>query len=149
LIRWRHPEKGLIAPSQFVPLAEEIGCIVPLGEWALREACTVAATWPDALKVAVNLSALLFRSPGLVDVVIGALGQSGLAAERLELEITEAVLLQDNETTLATLYGLRALGVRISMDDFVPATPRSAIRRASRSTRSKSIAHLSKTSPRV
>jgi predicted signal transduction protein with EAL and GGDEF domain len=82
-------------------------------------------------------------------VVIGALGQSGLAAERLELEITEAVLLQDNETTLATLYGLRALGVRISMDDFVPATPRSAIRRASRSTRSKSIAHLSKTSPRV
>ena len=78
----------------------------------------MAATWPDVLKVAVNLSALQFRSPGLVDVVIGALSQSGLAAERLELEITEAVLLQDNETTLATLYGLRALGVRISMDDF-------------------------------
>ena len=78
----------------------------------------MAATWPDVQKVAVNLSALQFRSPGLVDVVIGALSQSGLAAERLELEITEAVLLQDNETTLATLYGLRALGVRISMDDF-------------------------------
>ncbi|HEU0059921.1 MAG TPA: EAL domain-containing protein [Hyphomicrobiaceae bacterium] len=118
LIRWRHPEKGLIAPSQFIALAEEIGCIVALGEWALREACAVAATWPDGLKVAVNLSALQFRSPGLIDVVIGALRQSGLAAERLELEITEAVLLQDNETTLATLYGLRALGVRISMDDF-------------------------------
>jgi predicted signal transduction protein with EAL and GGDEF domain len=118
LIRWRHPEKGLIAPSQFVALAEEIGCIVALGEWALGEACRVAATWPDALKVAVNLSALQFRGPGLVDVVVGALSQSGLAAERLELEITEAVLLQDNETTLATLYGLRALGVRISMDDF-------------------------------
>jgi EAL domain-containing protein (putative c-di-GMP-specific phosphodiesterase class I) len=118
LIRWRHPKKGLIAPSQFVALAEEIGCIVPLWKWALRQACAVAATWPDALKVAVNLSALQYRSPGLVEVVVGALRQSGLAAERLELEITEAVLLQDNETTLATLYGLRALGVRISMDDF-------------------------------
>ena len=118
LIRWRHPDRGLVAPSQFIALAEEIGCIVPLGEWAIREACAVAATWPDALKVAVNLSAIQFRSPGLVDVVIEALAAAGLAAERLELEITEAVLLQDNAATLATLYGLRSLGVRISMDDF-------------------------------
>jgi diguanylate cyclase (GGDEF)-like protein len=118
LIRWRHPDRGLVAPSHFIALAEEIGCIVPLGEWAIREACAVAATWPDALKVAVNLSAIQFRSPGLVDVVIEALAAAGLAAERLELEITEAVLLQDNAATLATLYGLRSLGVRISMDDF-------------------------------
>ena len=118
LIRWRHPDEGLVPPSQFIGLAEEIGAIVALGEWALKEACAAAAGWPASMKVAVNLSALQFRSPGLVDVVICALGQSGLAAERLELEITEAILLHDNETTLATLYGLLALGVRISMDDF-------------------------------
>jgi diguanylate cyclase (GGDEF)-like protein len=88
LIRWRHPDKGLVPPSQFIGLAEEIGAIVALGEWALKEACAAAAGWPASMEVAVNLSALQFRSPGLVDVVVCALGQSGLAAERLELEIS-------------------------------------------------------------
>jgi EAL domain-containing protein (putative c-di-GMP-specific phosphodiesterase class I) len=118
LIRWNHPEKGLIAPNTFIPLAEEIGFIVPLGEWALRQACATAATWPDGLRVAVNLSPAQFRNPGLVQVVVGALAESGLAPERLELEITETILLQDNEATLAMLYQLRALGVLVAMDDF-------------------------------
>jgi len=118
LIRWRHPEKGLVQPDMFIPLAEEIGFIVPLGEWAIREACAAAAAWPGELKIAVNLSPAQFRSPGLVQIVVGALAASGLPAERLELEITETILLQDSEATLSTLYQLRALGVRIAMDDF-------------------------------
>ncbi len=118
LIRWRHPDKGLIAPGQFIGLAEEIGFIVPLGEWVLRRACATAATWPGDLKVAVNLSPAQFRSPGLVQVVVSALASSGLPASRLELEITETILLQDNETTLAMLFQLRELGVLIAMDDF-------------------------------
>jgi len=118
LIRWHHPEKGMIAPGTFIPVAEEIGFINALGEWAIREACATAASWPDNLKVAVNLSPLQFKSPGLVGTVVAALTTSGLAAERLELEITETVLLQDSEATLSTLYELRALGVRIAIDDF-------------------------------
>jgi diguanylate cyclase (GGDEF)-like protein/PAS domain S-box-containing protein len=118
LIRWRHPEKGLVAPGTFIPLAEEIGFIVPLGEWALREACAAAAKWPGDLKVAVNLSPVQFRGPGLVEVVVSALAASGLPAERLELEITENILLDDSEATISTLYQLRALGVRIALDDF-------------------------------
>ena len=118
LIRWHHPQKGLIAPNTFIPLAEEIGFIVPLGEWAMRQACATAATWPGDVKVAVNLSAVQFRSPGLVQVVVGALAASGLPPERLELEITETILLQDNESTLSMLYQLRELGVMIAMDDF-------------------------------
>jgi diguanylate cyclase (GGDEF)-like protein len=118
LIRWHHPERGLIPPATFIPLAEEIGFIVPLGEWAMRQACTTAATWPDDLRVAVNLSPAQFRNPGLVNVVVGALAASGLPAHRLELEITETILLQDNEGTLAVLYQLRELGVLIAMDDF-------------------------------
>jgi diguanylate cyclase (GGDEF)-like protein len=118
LIRWHHPEKGLVPPGTFIPLAEEIGLIVPIGEWVIRQACTTAATWPEDLKIAVNLSPAQFRSPGLVQVVMGALAASGLAAGRLELEITETVLLQDSETTFATLHQLRGLGVLIAMDDF-------------------------------
>ena len=119
LIRWRHPEKGMVSPGAFIPLAEEMGFIIPLGEWAIREACALAATWPGGdLKIAVNLSPVQFRSPGLVQVVVSALAASGLAPERLELEITESTLLQDSEATLSTLYQLRALGVRIAMDDF-------------------------------
>jgi diguanylate cyclase (GGDEF)-like protein len=118
LIRWRHPEKGLIPPANFIPLAEEIGCIVPLGEWTIRQACATAAAWPDPLEVAVNLSPVQFSTPGLVQVVLNALSASGLPARRLELEITESTLLQDRESTLSTLYQLRALGVRIAMDDF-------------------------------
>ncbi|NJO34304.1 MAG: EAL domain-containing protein, partial [Rhodospirillales bacterium] len=118
LIRWRHPLKGLIPPSAFIPLAEEIGCIVPIGEWVIRRACATAATWPAGVKVTVNLSSAQFRSPGLLQAVTGALAASGLPADRLELEITESILLQDNETTLGMLYQLRELGVMIAMDDF-------------------------------
>jgi diguanylate cyclase (GGDEF)-like protein/PAS domain S-box-containing protein len=118
LIRWRHPEKGLIAPLAFIPLAEEIGFIIPLGDWALREACATAARWPAQAKIAVNLSPVQFRSAGLMQTVVGALAASGLAPDRLELEITETILLEDSEATLATLYQLRELGVRIAMDDF-------------------------------
>jgi diguanylate cyclase (GGDEF)-like protein/PAS domain S-box-containing protein len=118
LIRWRHPMKGMVAPGAFIPLAEEMGLIVSLGEWALREACATAAKWPGELRIAVNLSPVQFRTPGLVQVIVGALASTGLAPERLELEITESTLLQDSEATLSTLYQLRALGVRIAMDDF-------------------------------
>jgi EAL domain-containing protein (putative c-di-GMP-specific phosphodiesterase class I) len=107
-----------VPPGTFIPLAEEIGFIVPLGEWAIREACATAAKWPGDLKIAVNLSAAQFRTPGLVQIVVSALASSRLPAERLELEITETILLQDSEATLTTLYQLRALGVHIAMDDF-------------------------------
>ena len=118
LLRWRHPERGMIAPAEFIPLAEEIGLIVPLGEWVLRKACTEAMRWPAELKVAVNLSPAQFRSRGVVQAVLTALAYSRLAASRLELEITESVLLGETEANLATLHQLREIGVRISMDDF-------------------------------
>ncbi len=118
LLRWHHPERGSISPVEFIPLAEETGLIVPIGEWALRQACADAATWPEDVKVAVNLSAVQFRSLHLVESVFSALAASGLPAHRLELEITESVLLQNNESTLETLHQLRSLGVRIAMDDF-------------------------------
>jgi predicted signal transduction protein with EAL and GGDEF domain len=118
LVRWKHPDRGLVSPGEFIPLAEEIGLIDPIGAWVLEQACRDAATWPDDLSVAVNLSPVQFKGRTLVLNVVSALGASGLAASRLELEITEAVMLQDTETTLETLSQLKALGVRISMDDF-------------------------------
>jgi diguanylate cyclase (GGDEF)-like protein len=118
LIRWNHPEKGMVAPAIFIPLAEEIGFIVPIGEWVIREACAAAAKWPEDLNVAVNISAVQLRSPGLMQVIVGALATSGLHPTRLEIEITETVLLQNKEATLALLHQLRALGIRIAMDDF-------------------------------
>jgi diguanylate cyclase (GGDEF)-like protein len=118
LIRWRHPEKGLVPPGKFIAVAEETGLIVPIGEWAIRHACATAAQWPDNMSIAVNLSPVQFRSPGLLQIVVSALAASGLAADRLELEITETVLLQDSEATLEVLRRLRELGVRIAMDDF-------------------------------
>jgi diguanylate cyclase (GGDEF)-like protein/PAS domain S-box-containing protein len=118
LIRWNHPTKGMISPAAFIPLAEEIGFIVPMGEWVIRQACATAAQWPDNLHVAVNISAIQFRSPGLMQVIVGALAASGLAPTRLEIEITETVLLHNKEATLAVLHQLRALGIRIAMDDF-------------------------------
>jgi diguanylate cyclase (GGDEF)-like protein len=118
LIRWNHPSKGMISPADFIPLAEEIGFIVPMGEWVIRQACATAAQWPDDLHVAVNISAIQFRSPGLMQVIVGALAASGLAPTRLEIEITESVLLHNKEATLAVLHQLRALGIRIAMDDF-------------------------------
>jgi diguanylate cyclase (GGDEF)-like protein len=118
LLRWRHPERGMISPADFIPLAEEIGLIVPIGEWVLSQACTEAASWPVGISLAVNLSPAQFKSRTLVQTVVNALARSGLDARRLELEITESVLLADNEATIATLHQLRDLGVRISMDDF-------------------------------
>jgi diguanylate cyclase (GGDEF)-like protein len=118
LIRWNHPTKGLISPATFIPLAEEIGFIVPLGEWVIRQACATAAQWPDDLHVAVNISAIQFRHPGLMQVIVGALAASGLSPTRLEIEITETVLLHNREATLAVLHQLRELGIRIAMDDF-------------------------------
>ncbi len=118
LLRWRHPEKGMISPADFIPVAEDIGLIVSLGEWVLREACTEAAKWPDAIKVAVNLSPVQFRSRNLVQAVISALAHSGLSPLRLELEITESLFLAETEANLAILHQLRGLGISISMDDF-------------------------------
>jgi diguanylate cyclase (GGDEF)-like protein len=118
LMRWSHPDRGMISPGTFIPVAEETGMIVPIGEWALRQACADAAQWPEHIKVAVNLSPAQFKSRNLVQVVFAALAASGLAASRLELEITESVLLHDNAATVATLHQLRSLGVRIAMDDF-------------------------------
>jgi diguanylate cyclase (GGDEF)-like protein len=118
LLRWRHPEKGFVPPSDFIPLAEEIGMIVSLGEWVLRRACAEACKWPEDIKVAVNLSPVQFRYGGLSRAVQTALIDSGLPAERLELEITESVLLDRTENNIAILNELRELGVTISMDDF-------------------------------
>ncbi|MBY9062522.1 EAL domain-containing protein [Sphingomonas yunnanensis] len=118
LVRWNHPGRGLIPPIDFIGLAEETGLILPLGDWVLRTACAQAATWPVHITVAVNLSPAQFRDPTLSSVVLSALSSSGLAPNRLELEITEGVLLNDEARTLATLACLKEAGVRISMDDF-------------------------------
>ena len=118
LLRWHHPQRGPVPPSEFIPLAEETGLIVPLGEWVLREACKDAAQWPKSVRVAVNLSPVQFRNRGLVTMVTQALAAARVAPNRLELEITEAVLLQDDEMIVTMLHQLRALGVRIAMDDF-------------------------------
>jgi diguanylate cyclase (GGDEF)-like protein/PAS domain S-box-containing protein len=118
LIRWRHPQRGLIGPGEFIPIAEETGLIVPLGEWVLRQACQDAIRWPSSISVSVNLSPVQFRNAGLVNAVFQAVAASHLSPTRLDLEITETVLLNDSEATLATLGQLKDLGVRISMDDF-------------------------------
>ena len=118
LLRWRHPDLGMIPPAEFIPVAEEIGMIVPLGEWVLRQACNDAATWPENIRVAVNLSPIQLINQNLLPVVVNALAFSQLSARRLELEITEAVLMQNTDATIATLHRLREFGVRISMDDF-------------------------------
>jgi len=118
LIRWRHPLKGLLSPERFVPLAEESGLIVPLGQWILEKACTDAATWPKHIKVAVNLSAVQFGKAGLFEVILCALVDSGLAPERLELEITESVLLENDVDCRAMLQQLKNIGISIVLDDF-------------------------------
>jgi diguanylate cyclase (GGDEF)-like protein/PAS domain S-box-containing protein len=118
LLRWHHPLQGLILPEAFIPVAEEVGFIVPLGEWVIRNACATATRWPGHVKVAVNVSPVQFRSSGLVQVVVNALAASGLAPERLQLEITEATLLHDSETVLSILYQLKEMGVCIAIDDF-------------------------------
>jgi diguanylate cyclase (GGDEF)-like protein/PAS domain S-box-containing protein len=118
LIRWHHPERGMIPPLEFIAVAEETGLIVPIGDWVLVQACAEAATWPSDVKIAINLSPIQFKNKGLLLSVVSALAASELSPNRLELEITESVLLQDGDATLAILNELRGLGVRISMDDF-------------------------------
>ena len=118
LIRWPHSQRGMISPTEFIPLAEDTGLIVPIGEWVIREACRQAASWPGDLSVAVNISPKQFLSPNLATVVLSALASSGLPATRLELEITESIFISNVERTLEALHGLRKLGVRIALDDF-------------------------------
>jgi diguanylate cyclase (GGDEF)-like protein/PAS domain S-box-containing protein len=118
LLRWHHPERGMVSPADFVPVAEDTGLIVELGEWVLRTACAEAATWPAHVRLAVNVSPIQLKCPTLALKIASALAASGLAANRLELEITEAVLIRDDETALAILHQLRAIGIRIALDDF-------------------------------
>jgi diguanylate cyclase (GGDEF)-like protein/PAS domain S-box-containing protein len=118
LLRWRHSERGMVSPAEFIPIAEETGLINQIGEWVLATACAEAATWPNDVKIAVNVSPVQFKSGTLALKIVAALAASGLAASRLELEITEAVLIRDDEAALAILHQLRAIGVRIALDDF-------------------------------
>jgi diguanylate cyclase (GGDEF)-like protein len=118
LVRWDHPVKGIVSPTAFIPVAEDSGLILPLGEWVLTEACRRAAQWPDNLRIAVNLSPVQFSDPNLLQMVEGVLAESGLAPGRLELEITERIFMDSDEATLTTLRRLKHLGIRISMDDF-------------------------------
>ena len=118
LIRWHHPERGMIPPLEFIPVAEETGLIVPIGEWVLTTACAEAARWPKDVTIAVNLSPAQFKSRNLVQAVKNALANSDLPARRLELEITELVLLQESDGAFVILHQLRDLGIRIAMDDF-------------------------------
>jgi len=118
LLRWRHPERGMISPAEFIPVAEDTGLINELGEWVLRTACAEAASWPDHIRIAVNVSPVQLKCQTLALKIIGALAASGLPASRLEIEITEAVLIRDDEAALAILHQLRTIGVRIALDDF-------------------------------
>ena len=118
LLRWQHPTRGMVSPAEFIPIAEEIGLIVAFGEWVLHQACAEASKWPEHVKLAVNVSPAQFTGDRLVQAVTGALAASGIKAPRLELEITESVLLANSGTTFDILRSLRELGARISMDDF-------------------------------
>jgi EAL domain-containing protein (putative c-di-GMP-specific phosphodiesterase class I) len=118
LLRWQHPTRGLLAPTGFIALAEEAGLIAPIGAWVLREACRAAASWPDYMRVAVNLSPMQFRDTGVLDMIDGALKQSGLPPSRLELEITENTVLETNTFTVDAIWKLHSDGVRIALDDF-------------------------------
>jgi diguanylate cyclase (GGDEF)-like protein/PAS domain S-box-containing protein len=118
LVRWRHPERGMVSPAEFIPIAEDTGLINEIGEWVLATACRDAASWPDDIRLAVNVSPVQFKSGTLALKIMAALAASNLPASRLELEITEAVLIRDDDTALAILHQLRAIGVRIALDDF-------------------------------
>jgi diguanylate cyclase (GGDEF)-like protein len=118
LVRWRHPDKGMIAPDHFIPLAESTGLIVPLGEWILNQACADAANWPADVKVAINISAIQFKKGNLFEVILSALVKTGLQPERLELEITETSLLENQDAHLTTIRQLKNLGLSIALDDF-------------------------------
>lgn len=118
LIRWNHPTRGLVSPLEFIPIAEDTGMIVAIGAWVMREACRQATQWPEHVRVAVNVSSVQFHRPGLNQVILNALALSGLAPNRLEIEITESIFLEGSEATLKALHALRSLGIRIALDDF-------------------------------
>lgn len=118
LLRWDHPVRGAVPPSHFIPIAEEVGAIIPIGEWVLREACAAARQWPEHISIAVNVSAVQFQLPNLPAIVQNALNDTGISPDRLELEVTESVMLRDREAALNILHRLKAIGVRIVMDDF-------------------------------
>jgi EAL domain-containing protein (putative c-di-GMP-specific phosphodiesterase class I) len=118
LMRWRHPKRGTIAPGDFIPIAEQTGLMGEMGKWALHQACRDAATWPQPVKVTVNVSPVQFESGDLYEIVTGALNETGLAPHRLELEITETVLLRDEPRVHTVLHKLREMGVQIALDDF-------------------------------
>jgi EAL domain-containing protein (putative c-di-GMP-specific phosphodiesterase class I) len=118
LLRWMHPRRGLLDPSEFISIAEETGLIIPIGEWVLHEACATAAKWPEHISVAVNLSAVQFGNRNLIQQVESALSAAGLKPRRLEVEITESVLLADSKIAQNTLRQLKQMGVKIAMDDF-------------------------------
>ncbi|MEA3066516.1 MAG: hypothetical protein QOJ27_2977 [Sphingomonadales bacterium] len=118
LLRWNHPRRGQVPPAEFIPVAEETDLIVPIGNWVIQEACRQARAWPEDVRVAVNVSSVQFRRPGLQNVILQALAASGLEPRRLEVEITESIFLESLDSTLAVLHALRALGVRIALDDF-------------------------------
>ncbi len=118
LLRWHHPEEGMISPARFIPVAEETGLIVPIGEWALREAIAEAAHWPPGIRIAINVSSIQFQRGNVVATVMNALGTAGLAPERVEIEITESVFFENNVANLDALRQLHALGLKIALDDF-------------------------------
>jgi EAL domain-containing protein (putative c-di-GMP-specific phosphodiesterase class I) len=118
LLRWNHPQDGLISPARFIPVAEETGLIVPIGEWVLREAIAEASKWPSQLRVAINVSSVQFQRGNLVATIMNALGAGGLSPERVEIEITESVFFENNSANLDALRQLHALGLKIALDDF-------------------------------
>jgi diguanylate cyclase (GGDEF)-like protein/PAS domain S-box-containing protein len=118
LLRWHHPKRGMVSPGEFIPVAEETGLIIPLGEWVLKTACKEAVSWPDPMKVAVNLSGVQLNNRNLLSLVNAAIEESGMPPSKLQLEITESVLLQNTFSTLETLHKLRSMGVQIALDDF-------------------------------
>ncbi|OWK19242.1 hypothetical protein AJ88_44290 [Mesorhizobium amorphae CCBAU 01583] len=140
LIRWQHPQRGEVSPAVFIPVAEDSGAILQIGEWVLATACEEAARWKNPLTVAVNVSAVQLHNPNFSRKVHEVLLRSGLAPGRLELEITETALVKDMPRALATLRQVKALGVRVAMDDFGPAIPRFPTFAPSPLTRSRSTA---------
>jgi diguanylate cyclase (GGDEF)-like protein len=118
LIRWHHPRRGLISPADFIPIAEDTGLIVPIGAWVIQQACAQAARWPGHIRIAVNVSPVQFHRGALHDTLLRALATSGLAPDRLEVEITESIFLEGSDTTLKLLHSLRTLGIRVALDDF-------------------------------
>ena len=118
LVRWHHPERGIVPPAEFIPIAEDTGLIVAIGEWVMQEACRQAMHWPEHVRVAVNVSPLQFRNTGFQSIIFQALAQSGLSPDRLEIEITESVFLDGEGPVIALLHTLRAMGIRVALDDF-------------------------------